>query len=105
MLHLQKLGDEAFHRKNFHQAVTFYSDALEIDEEHAQLLSRRAIANSHLRNYKQAQRDAEILVKFNPHVSKVEHCTPTSQYLHFLIPLSTINLCLQMHIFLVTVSM
>ncbi|PIK41499.1 putative tetratricopeptide repeat protein 28 [Apostichopus japonicus] len=73
VLHLQKLGDEAFHRKNFHQAVTFYSDALEIDEEHAQLLSRRAIANSHLRNYKQAQRDAEILVKFNPHVSKVEH--------------------------------
>ncbi|KAJ8038950.1 Tetratricopeptide repeat protein 28 [Holothuria leucospilota] len=72
VLHLQKLGDELFEQKNFRQAVLFYSDALEIDEENAQLLSRRAIANSHLRNYKQALRDAEILVKFNPHVSKVK---------------------------------
>ncbi|PIK42254.1 putative tetratricopeptide repeat protein 28 [Apostichopus japonicus] len=58
VLHLQKLGDEAFHRKNFHQAVTFYSDALEIDEEHAQLLSRR---RSPIPTYGTSNRRSEML--------------------------------------------
>ncbi|XP_041481056.1 tetratricopeptide repeat protein 28-like [Lytechinus variegatus] len=65
---LQKLGDKAFKKKDYAAAAACYKEALEIDEENVQLLSKRAVSNIELKDYQEARIDADILVKLNPHV-------------------------------------
>ncbi|XP_072176653.1 uncharacterized protein [Diadema setosum] len=65
---LQKLGDKAFKKKDYEKASAYYKEALEIDAENVQLLSKRAVSNIELKNYREARLDADVLVKLNPHV-------------------------------------
>ncbi|XP_072016745.1 uncharacterized protein [Amphiura filiformis] len=65
---LQKHGDSAFKSKDYAQAVTCYSEALEIDSENAQILARRAVSYIELKEFSKAGDDARLLVKLNPHV-------------------------------------
>lgn len=65
---LQKLGDKAYKKKDYARASACYKEALEIDAENVQLLSKRAVSNIELKDYPEARIDAEILVKLNPHV-------------------------------------
>ncbi|XP_071802673.1 uncharacterized protein [Asterias amurensis] len=65
---LQQEGDAAFRNKDFATAAACYGEALEIDTDNAQLLARRAVSNIELREYAEARKDAENLIKLNPHV-------------------------------------
>ena len=68
---LQKLGDKAFKKKDYAKASDCYKEALEIDAENVQLLSKRAVSNIELKDYPEARVDADVLVKLNPHVPQV----------------------------------
>lgn len=68
---LQKLGDRAFKKKNYADASACYKEALEIDEENVQLLSKRTVSNIELKDYQEARIDAAVLVRLNPHVPQV----------------------------------
>ncbi|XP_038063493.1 tetratricopeptide repeat protein 28-like [Patiria miniata] len=65
---LQQQGDAAFHDKDFAEAAACYGEALEIDNDNAQLLARKTVSNIELGEYAEARKDAEYLIKLNPHV-------------------------------------
>ncbi|XP_022085131.1 tetratricopeptide repeat protein 28-like [Acanthaster planci] len=65
---LQQQGDAAFQAKDFALAAACYGEALEIDTDNAQLLARKTISNIELGECAEARKDAEYLIKLNPHV-------------------------------------
>ena len=71
MKRLQQQGDAAFRSKDYSQAVACYAEALEIDNDNAQLLARKTVANIELGENAEARKDAEYLIKLNPHVPQV----------------------------------
>jgi tetratricopeptide (TPR) repeat protein/predicted nucleotidyltransferase len=66
---LRMLGNEAFKRQDFHQAVHLYSAAIE-QTPSAELFSNRSAANSALEHFSCAARDAEDALQLRPEWSK-----------------------------------
>ena len=63
---LKAKGNKAFQEKNYLQAISFYSDAIEMDEGNYTLYSNRSGAYCAAEKYRQAEGDARKVIQMKP---------------------------------------
>ena len=62
MKSLRERGDKSLEVQNYKEAIRYYNEALEIDEQNVDVLLARAVALIEMGDYIGAQRDTEMLV-------------------------------------------
>nr|UNO37372.1 putative suppressor of G2 allele of SKP1 [Fagopyrum esculentum] len=67
---LEKKAKEAFIDDHFELAVDLYSQAIDLNPNHAELFADRAQANIKLQNYTEAVADASRAIELNPSMAK-----------------------------------
>uniref|UniRef100_A0A0X3NH89 Small glutamine-rich tetratricopeptide repeat-containing protein alpha n=1 Tax=Schistocephalus solidus TaxID=70667 RepID=A0A0X3NH89_SCHSO len=67
---LKTQGNHCMTEEKFHEAVTCYSKAIELDPHNAVYFCNRAAANSRLNNHDESIRDCERAVAIDPNYSK-----------------------------------
>jgi tetratricopeptide (TPR) repeat protein len=70
---LKDLGNECFVRKDFIQAITFFTEAINIDEQNAKYFLNRSLAYASLGQWIESARDARKAIQLDPKYTKA-HC-------------------------------
>jgi tetratricopeptide (TPR) repeat protein len=63
-------GNSAFKNKNFEEAVDFYTQAIELDQQDVSFYSNRAACYLNLKKYEEALQDGTKCVELNPKFAK-----------------------------------
>jgi tetratricopeptide (TPR) repeat protein len=69
----KELGNDAFKKEDFNEAVQFYTKAIRLGEKHKELpvyYKNRAAAYLKLENYEQAREDCNKCLEFTPNDQK-----------------------------------
>ena len=68
---LKSLGDAAFKHRQYHQAVAYYSEGIEVDPRDEELLGCRCAVYHKLSMFNEAVKDSERLISLVPGQAKV----------------------------------
>lgn len=63
---LKQLGNEAFSRKDFDEAISFYSEAIKINPKNHVLFSNRSACYAGKKEWTAAAEDAKVCIKIDP---------------------------------------
>lgn len=69
---LKNKGNEAFGKENYEEAITYFTQALELDPNNHILYSNRSGAYAKLEKYEQALEDANKVLELKPDWPKVK---------------------------------
>jgi len=67
---LKKCGNDAFLRKDYAQALTLYTSAIDIGQGSAALYSNRSATHAYMNNWQAALEDADAALRINPSWAK-----------------------------------